>query len=97
MVALAEAVTFLLLLVATYFKYTADSPGAVSLLGPIHGTFFLVYVAGALMVRRRLDWSISQTLAVLGGAVLPFGGFVVDRWILDRETAGQVSDSRRPS
>jgi integral membrane protein len=80
-VALAEATSFLVLLVATIIKYSQDAPGAVQVMGPIHGVLFLAYVAIALAVRGPAGWSPRATLGVLAGAVLPFGGFVVDRWL----------------
>jgi integral membrane protein len=81
-VALLEATSFLALLVATYIKYSDDSPGGVEVLGPIHGVLFLAYVFLALSVRPRAGWSNRTTLLVLLGAVLPFGGYVVDRRLL---------------
>ncbi len=80
-VALAEATSFLVLLVATFIKHTQDAPGGVEVMGPIHGLLFLAYVAIALGVRAGAGWSARATLGVLVGAVLPFGGFVVDRWL----------------
>jgi len=42
---------------------------------------FLAYVAIALVVRSEQNWSNQATLGVRAGAVLPFGGFAVDRWL----------------
>jgi integral membrane protein len=81
-VALLEATSFLALLVATYIKYSDDAPGGVEILGPIHGVLFLAYVFLALTLRASAGWSNPTTLLVLLGAVLPFGGYVVDRWLL---------------
>lgn len=80
-VALAEAISFLVLLVATVVKHTQDAPGGVQVMGPIHGGLFIAYVMLALAVRGQAGWSPRATLGVLIGAVLPFGGFVVDRWL----------------
>ncbi len=80
-VALAEAASFLVLLVMTVIKHTQDAPGGVQVMGPIHGVLFLAYVAIALGIRDQAGWSARATLGVLIGAVLPFGGFVVDRWL----------------
>lgn len=80
-VALAEATSFLLLLVATIVKHSQDAPEGVQILGPIHGILFLAYVVLALAVRAEQRWSAQATIGVLAGAVLPFGGFVVDRWL----------------
>ena len=84
-VALIEATTFLALLVATFIKYQDSSPQGVQILGPIHGIFFLLYVLLTLNVRSAAGWDGRTTLLVLLGAVLPFGGYVVDRW-LSRQT-----------
>jgi len=81
LVALLEATSFIALLVATYVKYADDAPGGVEILGPVHGTLFVVYVVIALMVRGPAGWSNRTTLLILLGAVVPFGGFVVDRWL----------------
>jgi integral membrane protein len=82
--ALAEATSFLALLVATYVKYAHDAPVGVQILGPLHGLLFIAYVLLAFNLAPRLGWSLRTTLLVLLGAVLPFGGFVVDRWMARR-------------
>lgn len=87
MVALAEATSFLALLVATYLKHSGEGELGVSVLGPIHGALFLAYVFLALRLREHFGWSARTTLWVLAGAVLPFGGFVVDRWLVRRQSA----------
>ena len=84
-VALIEATTFLLLLIASYFKHSHDQPLGVDVLGPIHGILFLAYVAMALGLRDEQGWNLQTTLLILLGAVLPFGGYVVDRWLGTRE------------
>jgi integral membrane protein len=88
-VALTEATSFLLLLVASVLKRTADADVLVTILGPIHGALFLAYVLLALYLRPDEGWSTTTTLLILLGAVLPFGGYVVDRWLL-------MSSSRSP-
>ncbi len=84
-VALAEATSFLALLVATYFKLvpmTAAGKTGVSILGPIHGVIFLAYVFLAVVsIRPQQRWSNRTTILVLLGAVLPFGGYYVDWWL----------------
>lgn len=84
-VALIEATTFLLLLVASYFKHFQDQPLAVEILGPIHGLFFIAYFAMTIVLRDEQRWSMGTTLLILLGAVLPFGGYVVDRWLETHE------------
>ncbi len=84
LVALTEATTFLALLVATYFKVgenTAGGKTAVSILGPIHGVFFLIYVFLTIMLRTDQRWRPATTVLILIGAVIPFGGYYVDWWL----------------
>jgi integral membrane protein len=79
-VALAEATSFLVLLSCSLF-----ARDGVPIMGPIHGMLFLAYVLIALMIREDARWTSKETILVLAGAVLPFGGFVVDRWLAGRE------------
>lgn len=80
-VALAEATSFLALLVASYIKRTDGGEMGVTILGPIHGALFVAYVFMALQLRQRAGWSPKTTALILLGAVLPFGGYVVDAWL----------------
>jgi integral membrane protein len=82
-IALIEATSFLLLLAATVVKYSADWEAGVKILGPVHGALFVLYVALAVLVRTSQQWGFWKTIGVLAGAVLPFGGFVVDKVVLE--------------
>ena len=81
-VALAEAVSFVLLLAATAVKYGLDEPVGVERLGPLHGVLFLAYVLLVVAVRAERRWSLRQTLAVLAAASIPLGGFFVEQRLL---------------
>ncbi len=85
--ALAEATSFLALLVATYVKYGHDQPAGVQILGPLHGALFIAYVLLALNLAARAGWGVRTTLLVLVGAIVPFGGYVVDRWLARQPVA----------
>lgn len=90
-IAFAEATSFLALLVAAVIKRT-DGGGelGVEILGPIHGALFVAYVIMALRLRPEVGWSWPTTGWVLLGAVVPFGGYAVDWWLLrDRRPAEQ--------
>src|SRR5918998_882212 len=60
-VALAEATSFLILLVVAYVVH---SEGGVNVMGPLHGTLFLAYVVIALAVARAAGWTAKQTILV---------------------------------
>lgn len=85
-VALIEATSFLLLLVASYVKHFQDEPLGVEVLGPVHGLLFVAYVVFALMLRDPMGWNAKTTLLILAGAVVPFGGYFVDRWLERNES-----------
>ena len=84
-VALTEATSFLLLLIASVLKRTADAEIGVTILGPIHGVLFVGYVLIALNLKAEQQWSAKETGFILLGAVVPFGGYAVDRWLARRE------------
>ena len=86
-VALAEATSFLALLVASYLKHSARGEVGVQVLGPIHGILFLAYVGLVLAVRPDTGWSSRTTGWILVAAVLPFGGYVFDWWLRRRPAA----------
>jgi len=85
-VALLEATSFLALLVATYVKHDGGGEVGVSILGPIHGGLFLLYVLLALRLRPDAGWSPRATVLILLGAVVPFGGYAVDAWLARQPT-----------
>ena len=94
-VALMEATSFLALLLATVVKHTGGTEVAVQVLGPAHGALFLLYVALALAIRREAGWNLIATVLVLLGAVLPLGGYAVDRWLLGVERTQHESTESR--
>lgn len=75
---LAEGATLLLLVgLAVPLKRLAGFPEAVSVLGPVHGGAFLLYVAMVLNAWQKGLWSPAETLKLLLAAVIPFGVFLV--------------------
>ncbi len=88
-VALTEATSFIALLVASFLKRQGEGELGVQILGPIHGLLFIAYVVVALNLRPKAGWSNKATFWILVGAVVPFGGYVVDWWLVRqaRQTA----------
>jgi integral membrane protein len=84
-IALAEATSFIALLIASYVKRTGGDELGVHILGPIHGGLFIAYVVIALNIRSQLGWSGMTTFWILVGAVVPFGGYAVDWWLAREE------------
>ncbi len=80
-VAFAEAVSWLGLLVGMYIKYVPESTEAgVKIFGPIHGCVFIAYVVLTLLVSRARRWSVGATLLALGSSIPPFFTVVFEVW-----------------
>lgn len=80
LVSLIEGLSFLVLLfIAMPLKYHWGHPEAVSVVGMTHGILFMVYVALALMVGPRQQWSDRFMLGVIVAGMLPFGCFVLEQ------------------
>ncbi len=81
--ALIEGTTLLLLLfVAMPLKYKLAIPMAVSVMGPIHGIAFMLYlsVLGLAFVDNTL--TAFKLLVGAVAAFIPFGSFVFERVML---------------
>ena len=84
--AVFEAVTLLTLVgIAMPLKYLFDVPQAVSLVGPIHGLAFLIFMW--LTSRSWAEKLINGkgALRLVMGAFIPMGGFFNERWLRDLE------------
>lgn len=74
--ALAEGVSLIALVcVAMPLKYFYGMPAAVSLVGPVHGGLFLVFVGLLLWVSQRQRWSDQVVSSLLLASLIPFASF----------------------
>ena len=77
-VAIAEAVSWGLLLVAMFFKWVLDAEplglaeGGVPVAGPIHGGIFVLYVLSALVSARTFRWDAKTLVLGLAASIPPF-------------------------
>ncbi len=80
---------FLLLLVgvAMPVKYIGGNETLVSVIGPIHGFLYMVYLAAAFDLARKRRWSFPLMVGVLLAGTIPFLSFWVERKIVQREQA----------
>lgn len=84
--AVAEGVSYLVLLAAMVAKYAFDAggEGGVPIVGPIHGVIVLVYAVLVLMGREEQGWSIGQVLVALVLSAVPGGGLYVEQRMMTR-------------
>lgn len=80
-VAVAEALSWLALLIGMLFKYViSDTEIGVKIFGPIHGAVFVAYVLISLSVRGPLRWSGQTLVLALAASIPPFGSLVFEQW-----------------
>lgn len=70
--AVAEAITWTLLLLAMVAKYGFSVDAFVPIAGPIHGFVFLAYGAMQLVVGHNQRWRLATLLLGILTAVIPF-------------------------
>lgn len=88
--ALAEVVTWTLLLAGMFLKYVLQSTELlVRIGGGLHGFTFLAYVAVTVLVAVDQRWSLKDLLLGIGSAVIPYLTVPFERSALRRGLLGQ--------
>ncbi|WP_148612013.1 DUF3817 domain-containing protein [Nocardioides rubriscoriae] len=78
-VAVAEAVTWALLLAGMFLKYVTDTTElGVRVAGPIHGVAFVAYCVTAVVVAVDQRWTLRRTALGLLSSIPPFVTVVFD-------------------
>lgn len=81
LIAIAEAITWTLLIIGMILKYgTKTTDVGVSIGGGIHGFVFLVYGASVLLVGINQRWRPGTILIGLVSAVVPYATIPFDIW-----------------
>ena len=94
LVAGAEAVSWVGLLVGMYFKYlgTPRTEIGVKVFGPIHGGIFIAFVVLALLVGLAHKWSLSTWTAALLASIVPLASVIFVIWADRTGRLGARSD-----
>ena len=80
LVSLAEGVSYLILLgIAMPLKYGANMPGAVKMVGSIHGALFVVFCVALLRAMLGARWPLSRAALVFVASLVPLAAFWMDR------------------
>ncbi len=83
-VAIAEAVTWTLLIVGMVMKYVLlVGDVGVQIGGLLHGIVFVAYVVVAVLVAVNQRWQAGLTTVAIVSAIVPWATVPLDRW-LDR-------------
>lgn len=79
--AVAEAITWTLLITGMILKYAAGLDIAVTIGGAIHGFVFLSYGATAVLLTVNQRWSVGTAVLTIGSAIIPYATIPVELWL----------------
>ena len=82
LIAFAEALSWVGLLVGMYFKYlgSPQTEVGVKVFGPVHGGIFIAFLVAAAMVGLAHKWGPGTWLLALLGSIVPLGGVIFLIW-----------------
>jgi len=78
LIAFAEAVSWVGLLVGMYFKYlgSPQTEVGVKVFGPVHGGIFIAFLVAASLVGIAHKWGLGTWLLALLGGIVPLGSVI---------------------
>ncbi|WP_137843878.1 DUF3817 domain-containing protein [Microbacterium sp. 2FI] len=79
--AIAEAISWTLLITGLILRATADLAIAVTIGGGIHGFVFLSYGATAILVAKNQRWGAWPTIVAIGSAIVPYATIPTELWL----------------
>jgi integral membrane protein len=88
----------LLVGVGVPLRYGAGQPVVVSVLGPLHGLLYIVYLMVALDLGRQAELTNWELVAIAAAGLFPFLTFYLERRTTRRVTARlSATQTRSPS
>ncbi|PEG34807.1 hypothetical protein CQY20_24100 [Mycolicibacterium agri] len=96
LIALAEAVSWVGLLVGMYFKYLGSprTEIGVKVFGMAHGLIFVAFVLAGLLVGISVKWARGTWLLALLASVVPLGSVIFLIWADRSGRMGSASPSK---
>lgn len=79
--AIAEAISWTLLIGGLILRAALDWPLAVTIGGGIHGFVFLSYGATAVLVAKNQRWGAWPTIVAVVSAVIPYATIPAEIWL----------------
>lgn len=91
LIACAEALSWVGLLIGMYFKYLGSprTEVGVKIFGPVHGGVFVAFVVVALLAGRAFKWGLGTWLLALLGSIVPLGSVIFLIWA---DRSGRMGD-----
>lgn len=79
--AVAEAVSWTLLIAGLILRAATDASIGVTVGGGIHGFVFLSYGATAILVAKNQRWGVWPTVVAVASAVIPYATIPTELWL----------------
>nr|WP_040510635.1 DUF3817 domain-containing protein [Gordonia soli] len=95
-VAVAEAITWLALLIAMFFKWVLGYTEAVAVPGMVHGIVFVIFVLVSIVTWVQLRWKVGVGLLALVSSIPPFGTVVFEWWAQRNGHLAELSTTPEP-
>jgi integral membrane protein len=73
-------------------KYFKGMPEMVRVAGSIHGVLFILYVGLLATLHIKQRWSFMFSLYALVASVIPFGTFMLDKHLREKEVLIKVGE-----
>lgn len=89
---MVEGVSYLVLLVCSVIKRVAEMPLGVQIFGPIHGALFLLLIVVIFQAWGNKALSFKLSALAFVASLLPFGPFLIDRYLVKSTPAGDAPD-----
>ena len=78
----------ILVFVAMPLKYFWGQPMLVSIVGMLHGFFYMAYIVCTLVLAERCRWRPLDALVILACGTIPLASFFAERRVTARVHAG---------
>jgi integral membrane protein len=79
--AIAEAISWTMLIAGLIVRAVADLPVAVTIGGGVHGFVFLAYGATAVIVAKNQRWAPGISVLAIASAVIPYATIPTEIWL----------------
>jgi integral membrane protein len=90
--AVAEACSWLGLLIGMFFKYVVvENEIGVKVFGPIHGALFVAYLVALLWVAIAERWRLGRIAVGAAAAIPPFTSVLFERWVAGKRELVRTS------
>ena len=96
LIALAEAVSWIGLLIGMYFKYlgTPRTEIGVQVFGMAHGLIFIAFVVTGLLVGSACKWAAGTWVLALLASIVPLASVIFLIWVDRRGRIGSGQTAR---